>query len=163
MQNKYLEKALLLEKLAATEPKEHTKRVLKKLDKTDSLIVAHSMGSGKTLTALLAAQKNLKAHKEEHVTMVVPASLVTNVYSQAKEHGVELDPERFHVVSYEKAIRDPELASRKHSLVILDEAHKIRNEGTQRSDILKPILKASRKTMFLTGTPSYNKPLAAHL
>lgn len=142
-----------------TEQGQHQTRVLQRLDDHGAVVVAHGMGSGKTLTALLAAEK---AHKEDtasHVTMVVPASLESNVHSQIKQHGVELDPNRFHVTTYDKAVNNIEaLKARKHSLVILDEAHKIRNTETSRSQHISKILKNADKTMLLTGTPAYNKP-----
>lgn len=162
MTNRFLEKAAELQKLAAEKPKEHQQRVLDKLrldkpDEESNIIAAHSMGSGKTLTALLAA-KEAQRHSQDHVTMVVPASLVDNVSQEAKKHGISLDESRFHVTSYDKAVNDKELHKRKHSLVILDEAHKIRNKDTERSRSLKSILRDSKKTLLLTGTPSYNKP-----
>lgn len=142
-----------------SELQEHQKRVLKRLDKNNAVVVAHGMGSGKTLTALHAAAKAHQDDPEGHVTMIVPSSLVSNVHDQRKQHGVELDENRFHVTTYDKAVNDiDKLKRRKHSLVILDEAHKIRNTDTARSKELSKVLKKSDKTMLLSGTPSYNKP-----
>jgi len=147
-----------LTKLARSEVKEHQQRILDKLDK-GSMIAAHSMGSGKTLTALLAAEKAQKDFPDEHVTAIVPASLVNNMNDQIKEHGVVIDPNRFHVTTYDKAVNDiHNVSARKHSLVIVDEAHRLRNKGTMRSSELDKVLKTSRKNLLLTGTPSYNKP-----
>lgn len=138
---------------------DHQTRVLDRLDKHKAVVVAHGMGSGKTLTALLAAEKAQKEDPLGHVTMVVPASLESNVHSQAKEHGVVLDPSRFHVMSYDKAVNNIDaLQARKNSLVVLDEAHKIRNTDTSRSKHLSKLLNSSDKNMLLTGTPAYNKP-----
>lgn len=152
MNNRYLVK------LARSETKPHQQRILDKLDK-GSMIAAHSMGSGKTLTALLAAEKAHKDFPDEHVTAIVPASLVSNMNDQIKEHGVVIDPNRFHVTTYDKAVNDiKNISSRKHSLIIVDEAHRLRNKDTKRSSELDKVLKTSRKNLLLTGTPSYNKP-----
>lgn len=137
----------------------HQKRVLDKLDHTRGVIVAHSMGAGKTLTALLAAERAQKKQPGKMVTAVVPAPLVTNMLDQAKEHGVDLDYDHFQVMSYDKAVNNlPQLLGQNHSLVIFDEAHRVRNKDTRRSAQLDKLLVKADNTMFLTGTPAYNNP-----
>lgn len=153
--NRYLEK---IAEQARSEAKAHQNRVLKKLE-SNSVIAAHSMGSGKTMTALLAAEKAQREHPDEFVTAIVPASLVSNMREQIKEHGIKLDMSRFEVTTYDKAVNNINaLKDRKNSLVIIDEAHKLRNAGTKRSTELKELLRGSRRNLMLTGTPSYNKP-----
>lgn len=155
MENKYLVKIALQQR---SEPKEHQNRILKKLEE-NSVIAAHSMGSGKTLTALLAAEKAQKDNPGKHVTAIVPASLVSNMKDQAREHGVDIDPDRFEVTTYDKAVNDvSRIAKKDHALVIVDEAHKLRNKDTKRSAELEKVLKKSHRSLLLTGTPSYNKP-----
>ena len=152
MNNRYLEK------IARSEVKEHQSRVIDKLE-NNSVVAAHSMGSGKTLTALLAAEKAQKKYPNEHVTAIVPASLVSNMKDQAVQHGVDLDMDRFEVTTYDKASNDVNrLRQKNHSLIIVDEAHKLRNKDTKRSSEIEKVLKSSRKSLLLSGTPSYNKP-----
>lgn len=147
-----------LEKIARSEVKEHQSRVIDKLE-NNSVVAAHSMGSGKTLTALLAAEKAQKKYPNEHVTAIVPASLVSNMKDQAVQHGVDLDMDRFEVTTYDKASNDVNrLRQKNHSLIIVDEAHKLRNKDTKRSSEIEKVLKSSRKSLLLSGTPSYNKP-----
>ena len=147
-----------LEKIARSEVKEHQSRVIDKLE-NNSVVAAHSMGSGKTLTALLAAEKAQKKYPNEHVTAIVPASLVSNMKDQAVQHGVDLDMDRFEVTTYDKASNDVNrLRQKNHSLIIVDEAHKLRNKDTKRSSQIEKVLKSSRKSLLLSGTPSYNKP-----
>lgn len=159
MANKYLVKIAEQQAVAErSKAKEHQTRILDKLDK-NSIIAAHSMGSGKTLTSLLAAEKAQKDFPTEHVTAIVPASLVTNMKEQIKEHGVDIDPNRFETITYDKAVNDlSRLRGKRHSLLIVDEAHRLRNKDTKRSTELNKLLKSSRKNLLLTGTPSYNKP-----
>lgn len=155
-----------LTKLAYAQPEKkrpevgpHQKRVLDKLDNTRGVIVAHSMGAGKTLTALLAAERAQKKQPGKMVTAVVPAPLVTNMLDQAKEHGVDLDYDHFQVMSYDKAVNEmPRLMGQSHSLVIFDEAHRVRNKDTRRSSQLDKLLSKADNTLFLTGTPAYNNP-----
>lgn len=147
-----------LEKIARSETQSHQSRVIDKLE-NNSIVAAHSMGSGKTLTALLAAERAQKKYPTEHVTAIVPASLVSNMKDQAVQHGVDLDMDRFEVTTYDKASNDVNrLKQKNHSLIIVDEAHKLRNKDTKRSSEIEKVLKSSRKSLLLSGTPSYNKP-----
>ena len=154
MNNRYL---LKIAAEAKTQP--HQDRVLNRLGDHKGLIVAHSMGSGKTLTALKAIAQAQKDHPDKKVLAIVPAPLVSNMLDQAKEHGVELDHSRLTVTSYDKAVNNVESHMKdEHSLVVMDEAHKLRNKDTKRSAQLDQVLKKAHQTMFLTGTPIYNKP-----
>jgi len=153
----------LVKSAAANDPayeiRPHQQRVLDKLDKTRGVIVAHSMGAGKTLTALIAAERAQKRNPNKMVTAVVPAPLVTNMLDQAKQYKVDLDPAHFQVMSYDKAVNQiPTLMAQDHSLVIFDEAHRVRNKGTTRSSQLDKLLRKADNTLFLTGTPAYNNP-----
>ena len=154
MTNRYL---LKIAEESKTQP--HQDRVLNRLGDHKGLIVAHSMGSGKTLTALKAIAQAQKDHPDKKVLAIVPAPLVSNMLDQAKEHGVELDHSRLTVTSYDKAVNNVESHMKdEHSLVVMDEAHKLRNKDTKRSAQLDQVLKKAHQTMFLTGTPIYNKP-----
>lgn len=130
---------------------------LDKLDESGGLILHHSMGSGKTVTFLTAAQRALKDDKKKRVLIVAPASLVTNVDKELDKHGIKLDRSRLDVYSYEKAVnRADELDNNDYSLTISDEAHKLRNNATKRSKILTDILSRGDKRILSTGTANYN-------
>ena len=147
-------------KSAKAAPEPHQARVVERAaGDTKGVIVAHGMGSGKTLTALLAAEDAQKKYPDEHVLIVAPSSLVSNMKDQAKEHGVGVDFDRAIVTTYDKAVNSLEtLKKGKYSLLILDEAHKVRNKDTKRSSGVDPLVEVSRQTLFLTGTPAYNQP-----
>jgi superfamily II DNA or RNA helicase len=105
----------------------HQSRVIKKLDTTNGLVVNHGTGSGKTLTALLAAHKALKKNPGGQVLYLSPASITGRVDEEIRKHKIPIDRDRLVVRSYEKAINDrEELGKGKYSLVIADEAHKLR-------------------------------------
>lgn len=147
-------------KSAKASPEPHQSRVVDRAaGGTKGLIVAHGMGSGKTLTALLAAEDSQKRYPEEPVLIIAPSSLVSNMKDQAKEHGVNVDFDKAIVTTYDKAVNSLEvLKKKKYSLLILDEAHKVRNKDTKRSSGVDPLVEVSRQTLFLTGTPAYNQP-----
>lgn len=114
------------------------------------LLLAHSLGSGKTLTSIAAADAIGKP-----TTVFTPASLVENYKKELKKHKSKGPP--VEVLSLPTAI------SRDYSVpegntVILDEVHTLRNLGTEkRNYIIKQLAKAGR-VLALTGTPIYNKP-----
>lgn len=121
----------------------HQQRVIDKLNDTDSIIVYHGLGSGKTLTALAAGAKFGKK-----TVAVMPASLRQNMIKEKKKHNI---PGRLTVSSYNKPTSVP-----KDSVLVFDEAHRMGRLESKRSaypDTLK-----GKKTLFLTGTPIRNTP-----
>lgn len=147
----------MITKLATTllEPQQ---RVVDKLDNSPGVVAFHSLGSGKTYTSLAAAKKTLDANKDNKVLFITPASLVNNVYKEIDKHKLDIDKSRLEAVSYEKAVRDSEnLLKNKYGLVVADEAHRLRNEGTKRDAAISKILSNADKRLLLSGTLSYNK------
>lgn len=136
-----------INKQANIEYKPHQKRVASKLQKQRGLIAYHGLGSGKTLTAIHAAEQFGGA------VVITPASLRDNfrkelIKSEAKG--------KYDIYSYEGFIRNP--ISLKGRVLILDEAHRIRSSNSQRSQIIREKAKEAKKVLLLTGTPIQNKP-----
>ena len=142
----------------AYELKDHQKRVSNKIDQGGNVLAYHSLGSGKTLTSLDAAVKKIQAGSDK-VQFVVPAPLRENILKEIKKHGIPDDvAKKIDVVSYEKASKNPDkYAESGIDLLVLDEAHRIRNTGTARSAAVKKLIGASKQRLFLTGTPIYNQ------
>lgn len=140
----------------------HQKRVINRLSAKDAphgLIAYHSLGSGKTYTALGAMDKLLANDADAKGLFVVPASLVTNVTKEVDKHNLSHLNNKIDIMSYEKATKmAPELAARKYRLAVFDEAHRLRNNDTQRVRSLKGVIDNSDKVLFLTGTAGYNHP-----
>ena len=133
----------------------HQQRVIDRLysEGTPGLIAYHSMGSGKTLTALEALRR-----ANGNKLVITPASLVENVYKESKKHGIPLD-QNTEVLSYEKALRNIDrLLDKDYGLVVLDEAHRMRNDDTVRAQELTKVLNRAHKKLLLTGTAGYNHP-----
>ena len=127
----------------SSESKEHQQRVLDKLRRTNSLLIYHGMGSGKTLTSILAGrQEGLP------MTVIGPASLRYNYPKEMKKHNVVI-PLGYY--SYNKPPED-----RKHGLLVFDEAHQMGRTESQRSKY--PDIYSGQKTLFMTGTPIRNRP-----
>ena len=104
----------------AVELQPHQERAISRLSDQDKLILYHGLGSGKTLTALAAAEKyNLPA------TVVGPAAIRHHFPEEQKKHNIKTS---LNTYSYAKP---PE--KQKHKLLIYDEAHRMSNVESKRS------------------------------
>lgn len=133
-----------------TEPQPHQKRVVERIAQPDQpgLVVAHGLGSGKTLTSI-AAQERLQMPSD----VVVPASLQANYKKELAKHTV--DPrQRARILSMQNVARGGKTL--KNPLLIIDEAHRARETGTKTYESLKK--NQAQKRLLLTGTPFYNRP-----
>lgn len=137
---------------------EHQERISNKIGEGKSVLAYHSLGSGKTLSALDSASKVLKANPGARSLFVVPAPLRDNLHKEMDKHGI--DPEirsRIDVDSYEGATNKSEAyKNKKYHLVVMDEAHRVRNSGL-RSDAVREISRSAKQRLLLTATPIYNQ------
>ena len=155
-----------LEKLAALadhlekhEVQKHHAKALDKLEASGGLIANHSLGSGKTYLALLAAEAAQKEHPEKHVLISSTASAISQFPAEAKKFKVELDPDRIEYISHGKMVTQVDrLGSKDLSLVIGDELHKFRNPSSKGYQAFKQLAENSRMAMGLSATAMYNKP-----
>lgn len=141
-----------LEKTAGlkTELQPHQQRVVDRIQKPDQpgLVVAHGLGSGKTLTSI-AAQEALKMHSD----VVVPASLQGNYNKEIDKHVKGKTPPR-HVQSMQNVAAKGKGPSR--DMLIVDEAHRARDPSTKTYKTLAK--NQAEKRLLLTGSPFYNHP-----
>lgn len=144
-------------KMAADQLKPQQERALAKMDQNGGVVLAHGLGTGKTLTFLTAAQRAQEKDKKARVLIIAPASLTNNVDKQIKKHKVKIDRSRLDVLSYEKATRDADrLAKNHYALAIGDEAQRLRNVGTQRHKLLGSLISNSDNRLLATATPQFN-------
>lgn len=121
----------------------HQERALRKFEKSDKLLLYHGLGSGKTLTALVAGEKAKKP-----VTVIGPAALKHNFPGERRKHGVKT---RLKYYSYAKPPKKKE-----HEILVFDEAHRMGRVEAKRSKY--PDVYKGKKTLLMTGTPIRNEP-----
>lgn len=114
------------------------------------LILYHSTGSGKTLTALFAVAQ----FKNEIIIIGTKSSRKTFIDNIQK---AEMDMSRFTFYTYAKIKRilETNVGVFKNKSVIVDEAHNLRNENIHNLYIASSLILAS-KIMLLTATPIIN-------
>jgi SNF2 family DNA or RNA helicase len=140
--------------------KKHQMSVANHLFNNRGAIVVHSVGTGKTLSAIATAQCLLLNKLVKKVIVVTPTSLQSNFKSQMKMYGLQgKDFEFYHFYTIQKLVNDIEnknVISAEKSLVIIDEAHNLRTiEGT-RVDLIMKYVKKAEKVLLLTATPLIN-------
>lgn len=115
-----------------------------------SCIIGDQMGLGKTVQALLVANETLA----RRVLVICPASLRIN---WAREAAIWLLWAEPRIVGYEEAVRYPEKVAGQWDLLIVDEAHRIKNPKARRTRVALGV-RAERR-LFLSGTPVVNRPI----
>jgi len=128
----------------------HQQRVVDRMREGEfpGLVVAHGLGSGKTLSSL-AVQDALKLP----TTVIAPASLQTNYEKEIKKHvrGGKL-PARLE--SLQRIARRKTPVS--SPLMVLDEAHRVRNPESAGFKTLQH--RKGGRNLLLTASPFYNHP-----
>ena len=136
--------------LVQTPLQPHQQRVVDRIQREDQpgLVVAHGLGSGKTLTSI-AAQEALNMPAD----VVVPAALQANYKKEVAKHtegkGPKRDIQSMQNVAVKKKRPDQDM-------LIVDEAHRARDPGSKTYQALSK--NKAQKRLLLTGSPFYNHP-----
>lgn len=140
-------------------------RMERLLDEHGGVLVADEVGLGKTYLAGEVIYRTANINRQR-VLIVAPAALKTamwepflvahdfsrwvKVYSYEEVRN-RLDPEKGPIDAFLREIED-------YSLVVIDEAHNLRNSGAQRSGAVDRVITAGspKKVVLLTATPVNN-------
>ncbi len=134
------------------------------------VIAAHSVGAGKTLTAVTASQCILDEHPDWRVIVVTPTSLQENFKKEMVAYGVDPKDKRYEFLTFEMFARKYDNKSSKcaKTFLIIDEAHNFRTNiklvqkmdgRPPRANIAIQCAKHAEKVLLLTATPVYNNPM----
>lgn len=136
-------------------------------------IIGDEPGLGKTIQVLGYIANNPDIKK---VLVVCPATLKYNWYNESlkwlpkgantinilesKKIGPLYKDIRIHIINYDivSAWREV-LSNHKFDLMVLDEAHYLKNPSAQRTKAIKFLSKKVKKIIPLTGTPAVNRPI----
>lgn len=139
-----------------------------------SVVIAHSVGAGKTLTGIARFERLKEEGKASKALVVVPSSLRHNFAEQGvnrftdskaqiignkqevrKGTAGDVNPDAdYNIISYEMFRRDPKGYMQRSGAdtIIADEFHKNKNEGTLTTDSLKEIRGDYKNFIGLTGS-----------
>ena len=154
-------------------PLEHQKEAIQKLVENKKFILADDMGLGKTTSTIIAA---LEANSKK-VLIICPATLKINwkreienysdksIYiAEGKNFSTDAD---FVIINYDiiKNFHDPkkkddsEILKANFDLVIVDEAHMIKNPQSLRTKLINDLVKTVDRLWLLSGTPMTSRPM----
>lgn len=137
------------------------------------VLLGDEMGLGKTIQAI-AAMVSLKNNGASHFIVVCPASVLSNWYREIvkmsnlnviKIHGATKQEELNRwfndggvaVTTYETTSAFLFHENFKYSMLVVDEAHYIKNPEAKRTENVKNICDNAENVLFMTGTALENK------
>ena len=119
-------------------------------------LLADEMGLGKTVQAIAAAE----AVGATRVLVVCPASVRGGWRQEIEECGAL---GHWHVISYNEASKKVPGAVLSWDLLILDEAHYLKNPDSQRTQAIfnnkNGLARRAKRVWALTGSPILNRPI----
>jgi SWI/SNF-related matrix-associated actin-dependent regulator 1 of chromatin subfamily A len=154
-------------------PLSHQKEAIEKLAGSKRFILADDMGLGKTTSTIIAALES----GAKKVLIICPASLKINWVREIENYTDKSiyicegknfsSDEDFVIVNYDiiknfHDIKDKEtsqIINSKFDLVIIDEAHYIKNSQAQRTKLINHFVKNINRVWLLTGTPITSRPI----
>jgi SWI/SNF-related matrix-associated actin-dependent regulator 1 of chromatin subfamily A len=161
------------EKYSKRPPLSHQKESIQKLVENKKYILADDMGLGKTTSTIIAALES----GAKKILIICPASLKINwqreianytdrsVYiSEGKNFSKEHD---FVIINYDiiknfhsvKKKSESQILDANFDLVVVDEAHYIKNGQAQRTKLINDLVKKVDRLWLLTGTPMTSRPM----
>ena len=132
----------------------HQQEAIRHQEGKPGAIFAHGTGSGKTLSAISAAQKH-----GGNTLAVTPASLTENYQKEVEKFLEPEEHEKHRAVSYAKFRKDPLRHIQEHrpKTLIMDEAHRARNP-TQTRTALREARPHVDRAIATTASPVVNEP-----
>jgi SWI/SNF-related matrix-associated actin-dependent regulator 1 of chromatin subfamily A len=154
-------------------PLHHQKESIQKLVENKKFILADDMGLGKTTSTIIAALET----GAKKILIICPATLKINwkreienysdrsiFISEGKTFSTEHD---FVIINYDiiknfhdtKKKDESQVIAANFDLVVVDEAHYIKNPTAQRTKLINDIAKNVDRLWLLTGTPMTSRPM----
>jgi SWI/SNF-related matrix-associated actin-dependent regulator of chromatin subfamily A-like protein 1 len=161
------------EKYSHRPPLEHQKEAIQKLVENKKFILEDDMGLGKTTSTIIAALES----GSKKVLIICPATLKINwkreienysdkpVYiAEGKNFSTDAD---FVIINYDiiknfhdtKKKGESQILDANFDLVVVDEAHYIKNATAQRTKLINDLVKKVDRLWLLTGTPMTSRPI----
>ena len=161
------------EKYSHRPPLNHQKEAVQKLVENKKFILADDMGLGKTTSTIIAALET----GAKKILIICPATLKINwkreienysdrsiFISEGKTFSTEHD---FVIINYDiiknfhdtKKKDESQVIAANFDLVVVDEAHYIKNPTAQRTKLINDIAKGVDRLWLLSGTPMTSRPI----
>jgi superfamily II DNA or RNA helicase len=158
--------------------KDHQKLLVKHISTHRALLAIHSVGSGKTLSAVTASQCFLQENPRGKVIVITPKSLQENFIKEMVQYNPNITNKGYEFYTYDGFVLAKEKGKIdcENVMLIVDEAHNLRTEigmtkakepgkelkeGTseikgKKSKFILDCAKQAKKVLLLTATPIVN-------
>lgn len=140
--------------------KKHQLNVANFLYNNHGVAVIHSVGTGKTLTAIASSQCLLINDIIKKVIVVTPTSLQENFKKQMEFYDVDEKFKKYYhfytINGIVNAIQNKTVISANDTLLIIDEVHNLRTTDSSRFKIIYKYSLKAKKVLLLTATPFIN-------
>ena len=130
--------------------------------KYKGLLLYHKLGSGKTATSIMIADRMLREKKIKKVFVMTPGSLRSGwLHEYCNVCGLDPDylTNHFIFVTYNYKVGN-RLRNLDGNLVIIDEVHKlingVKNKSKEATIIYKKLMKSKCRILALSGTPIFH-------
>lgn len=128
---------------------------VKMMATSPGLLLFYDMGSGKTITSIAIAESLLRRGEIEHAFVVMPKAILKQYETTMRDAGVNLS--KYTLWTHASMLRVQDMGQLKKGLLVIDEAHKIRAEGSMFKKALA-LARHAPKRLLMTGTPLVNWP-----
>jgi len=118
--------------------------------------VFHDVGTGKTRTSIEIMNYSFQKNLIKRAIIVTVTSVVSQFRNQVTLYGTQTDRKNITIISYHKFAK-MKYTNPKDYMLIIDEAHRIRNDGIISKRILDFATKV-HSVVFLSATPLVNSP-----
>ncbi len=139
----------------------------------EKVLLGDEMGLGKTIQAL-AVIAHLKSKGETHFLVVCPASILVNWQRETRKHtdipsiiihgmDKEFEFEQWKakggigIINYESLVRLADKLDFNVGIIVVDEAHLVKNPLAQRTRALIACSERTDRILYMTGTPLENR------
>jgi SNF2 family DNA or RNA helicase len=135
------------------------------------VLIADEMGLGKTIQAigllnalpdpfrvLIICPASLRLNWARECSRWLTRSYETTVVTDGKPVRVLARGPQLVIVNYDRLGKLPALSAASWDVLILDEAHYVKNPDAARSQKVYALAKCARRVVALTGTPILNRP-----
>ena len=122
-------------------------------------IINFPTGTGKTITAINAAEWLRNQELIQRIFVITPKSLLENFRSGFRVcYKQDKIPREYKLYTYTRFSRQPFSISPYRTLVIVDEAHNLRQPYSKRSETISRLVEQAEYAFLLTATPFINFP-----
>lgn len=124
------------------------------------LLLFHSVGSGKTITAITILRCLLQKNNNYKIFVLTPTSLIDNFKKEIIKLKINFNDENMKIYSHQTFVNKIKKNGEqfcKNAIILIDEAHNFKTKDGINIEYLFKGTKIASKVILLTATPIHNR------